>query len=143
MRTNSRAGTHAHTHIHTHTHTHTERERHTHTHTHEPALGDGNLTNAHELEDRVAVAKRGEKKGGKAFVDTALRVQKAGARALVIINSTDELVSKSSLTLSLARSLALVRSLSRALSNSLSRTHKHTHIHTHRSRAIAAEMRTW
>jgi hypothetical protein len=40
------------------------------------------LTNAHELEDRVAVAKRGEKKGGKAFVDKVLRVQKAGARAL-------------------------------------------------------------
>jgi hypothetical protein len=117
MRTNSRAGTHAHT--------------HTHTHTHEPALGDGNLTNAHELEDRVAVAKRGEKKGGKAFVDKALRVQKAGARALVIINSTDELVSKSSLTLSLARSLALVRSLSRALSLSLSLSHTQTHTHTY------------
>jgi hypothetical protein len=97
----------------------------------EPALADRDLTNAHELEDRVAVAKRGEKKGGKAFVDKALCVQKAGARALVIINSTDELVSKSSLTLSLARSLALVRSLSRARSLSLSLSHTQTHTHTY------------
>jgi hypothetical protein len=97
----------------------------------EPAHADQDLTNAEELKGSVAVAKQGAGGSALSFFDKALRVQKAGAKALVIINSTDELVSKSSLTLSLARSLALVRSLSRARSLSLSLSHTQTHTHTY------------
>ena len=46
----------------------------------EPAHADEDLTNAEELKGSVAVAKQGA--GKKAFFDKALRVQKAGAKAL-------------------------------------------------------------
>ena len=54
----------------------------------EPALADGPIVNAAELDGSVALVKR----GGNLFQDKAKLVQAAGAIGMVIINNSDALL---------------------------------------------------
>jgi hypothetical protein len=53
----------------------------------EPALADGPIVNAAEVDGSVALVKR----GGNLFQDKAKLVQAAGAIGMVVINNSDEL----------------------------------------------------